>query len=158
MANEWNKAVTKPYEMYAGKKANSNATMDTSIGPNMSRGTKSKSQKEVDTVTSQATEPKATASEGSFKDAFKDARKDGKKSFTWKGKKYNTEVAGEDKPEKMSEPMPTGDIGSRQMFEEGETAPAFKRGGKVKKMAGGGSASSRGDGCAQRGKTKGRFV
>lgn len=34
----------------------------------------------------------------------------------------------------------------------------MKRGGKVKKMAGGGSASSRGDGCAQRGKTKGRFV
>jgi len=32
----------------------------------------------------------------------------------------------------------------------------MKRGGKVKKMAGGGSASSRGDGCAQRGKTKGK--
>tara|TARA_R110000823_G_scaffold220612_2_gene349254 strand:- start:1243 stop:1881 length:639 start_codon:yes stop_codon:yes gene_type:complete len=39
--------------------------------------------------------------------------------------------------------------------------PNFKRGGKVKKMASGGmarSASSRGDGCAQRGKTKGRMV
>lgn len=37
----------------------------------------------------------------------------------------------------------------------------FKKGGKVKKMAKGGkvsSASKRGDGCAQRGKTKGRFV
>lgn len=41
--------------------------------------------------------------------------------------------------------------------------PAPKKGGKykggaIKKMAGGGSASSRADGCAQRGKTKGRFV
>lgn len=38
---------------------------------------------------------------------------------------------------------------------------AFKKGGKVKKMAKGGSvspASKRGDGCATKGKTKGRFV
>ena len=35
----------------------------------------------------------------------------------------------------------------------------FKKGGKVKKMAKGGStASKRGDGCATKGKTKGRFV
>jgi len=37
-------------------------------------------------------------------------------------------------------------------------APGMKRGGAVKKMAGGGSASSRADGCATKGKTKGRFV
>jgi len=35
---------------------------------------------------------------------------------------------------------------------------AMKRGGKVKKMAMGGSASSRADGIAQRGKTKGKFL
>jgi len=36
---------------------------------------------------------------------------------------------------------------------------SFKKGGKVKKMAKGGStASKRGDGCATKGKTKGRFV
>ena len=36
---------------------------------------------------------------------------------------------------------------------------AFKKGGKVKKMAKGGStASKRADGCATKGKTKGRFV
>ena len=52
----------------------------------------------------------------------------------------------------------------RPMMEEvmvAEEAPAMKKGGKVKKMASGGkvsSASSRGDGCAQRGKTKGRMV
>lgn len=37
----------------------------------------------------------------------------------------------------------------------------MKKGGKVKKMASGGktsSASSRADGCAQRGKTKGRMI
>jgi hypothetical protein len=42
-----------------------------------------------------------------------------------------------------------------------EAAP-FKKGGTVKKMAKGGSikssASRRGDGCATKGKTKGRFV
>jgi hypothetical protein len=34
----------------------------------------------------------------------------------------------------------------------------MKKGGKVKKMAAGGSASKRADGCATKGKTKGRFV
>jgi hypothetical protein len=37
-------------------------------------------------------------------------------------------------------------------------AAALKKGGAVKKMASGGSVSKRADGCAQRGKTKGRFV
>jgi hypothetical protein len=37
--------------------------------------------------------------------------------------------------------------------------PTMKKGGKVKKMAKGGSvASKRADGCATKGKTKGRFV
>ena len=35
---------------------------------------------------------------------------------------------------------------------------SFKKGGKAKKMAHGGSASKRADGCATKGKTKGRFV
>lgn len=34
----------------------------------------------------------------------------------------------------------------------------MKKGGTVKKMAAGGSASKRGDGIAKQGKTKGRFV
>ena len=38
-------------------------------------------------------------------------------------------------------------------------APMMRKGGKVKKMAKGGStASKRGDGCATKGKTKGRFI
>ena len=40
---------------------------------------------------------------------------------------------------------------------ENEGGRYFKKGGKTKKMASGGSASSRGDGIAQRGKTKGRM-
>lgn len=38
------------------------------------------------------------------------------------------------------------------------TQPAMKKGGKVKKMAKGGSASKRADGCAVKGKTKGKMV
>lgn len=34
----------------------------------------------------------------------------------------------------------------------------YKKGGKVKKMAAGGSASKRADGCAVKGKTKGRIL
>lgn len=44
----------------------------------------------------------------------------------------------------------------------GASAPqageGMKKGGKVKKYAKGGSASKRADGCAMKGKTKGRFV
>jgi hypothetical protein len=43
---------------------------------------------------------------------------------------------------------------------ENEDTPELRRGGKVKKYASGGSvsASRRGDGCAQRGKTRGKMV
>jgi hypothetical protein len=60
-----------------------------------------------------------------------------------------------------------GGMRGRPMVEDimvAEEAPAgamMRKGGKVKKMAKGGkvsSASKRGDGCATKGKTKGRFV
>jgi hypothetical protein len=45
------------------------------------------------------------------------------------------------------------------MAEEVPAGAMMRKGGKVKKMAKGGStASKRGDGCATKGKTKGRFV
>ena len=50
---------------------------------------------------------------------------------------------------------------SRPMDERAPMPPRMelKKGGKVKKMAKGGStASKRADGCATKGKTKGRFV
>ena len=40
----------------------------------------------------------------------------------------------------------------------GEADEGMRKGGKVKKMAKGGSASKRGDGCATQGKTRGKFV
>lgn len=85
----------------------------------------------------------------SFGDAFKSAKKDGKGTFTYNGKSYTTETAEE--KAKKSKPTPTGNIGSRTMMEEGETAPSYKKGGKVKSYAKGG-------GCELKGKTKGRFV
>ena len=51
-----------------------------------------------------------------------------------------------------------GSGGSKPLDEElNAGASAMTRGGKVKKMSSGGSASSRADGIAQRGKTKGRM-
>jgi hypothetical protein len=48
--------------------------------------------------------------------------------------------------------------GTRPLVGE-ENEPTMRKGGKVKKMAKGGStASKRADGCATKGKTKGRFV
>lgn len=59
-------------------------------------------------------------------------------------------------PDGMGEPAMGGRYG---VTDRGENTKDFKKGGKVKKMAKGGStASKRGDGCATKGKTKGRFV
>jgi hypothetical protein len=74
-------------------------------------------------------------------------------------------------PQVSGGPVPTG-MRVRPMVDEvmvAEEAPAgastMRKGGKVKKkpmatkkMAKGGSASRRADGCATKGKTKGRFV
>ena len=51
----------------------------------------------------------------------------------------------------------TADIGNPPVDYEGPTA-STKPVKKPKKMAAGGSASSRADGCAQRGKTRGTMV
>ena len=50
----------------------------------------------------------------------------------------------------MAPPMPPGGGGAPPM--------GMKKGGSVKKMSSGGSASSRADGCATKGKTKGKQV
>jgi hypothetical protein len=60
------------------------------------------------------------------------------------------------KKKKKSTPDKPGDAKEVMVMEAGE---GMRKGGKVKKMAKGGSAASkRGDGCATKGKTKGRFV
>lgn len=40
----------------------------------------------------------------------------------------------------------------------GSAPPTMRRGGKIKKYSSGGSASKRADGCAVKGKTRGKFV
>jgi hypothetical protein len=107
------------------------------------------SSENVSTGTGRGT---TTMGDKTFKQAFAEARKSGQEQFTWNGKKYTTEMAKSKKSEEMEMTTPDSDL-----MEAHDEATRFKKGGCVK-MAKGGSASSRGDGCAQRGKTKGRVV
>ena len=84
-----------------------------------------------------------------------------------KKKKKAAEAAGGMSRRPMMEDImvgqeaPTGMRGRPVMNEVmvAEETPGMRKGGKVKKMAKGGStASKRADGCATQGKTKGRFV
>jgi hypothetical protein len=139
-----------------------------------------------------------------FGKAFREARASGDKTFTFKGKKYTTEMAPAEqksvggKP-KMGAYVPrdsdtrkgeimrsknavprdeyvrsgqksfdterepealasTNKPGTNISYENTETSDmSMRRGGKVKKMASGGSASSRADGIATKGKTRGKM-
>jgi hypothetical protein len=149
-----------------------------------------------------------------FGKAFRSARTAGDKTFTFKGKKYTTDLAPEeqkslggklkmgaavprdsdtrkgeimtsknavprdnyvrsgqksfDKETEPSEIMANRyrDMGMDKMAEKspyqedemmGGAKGGYKHGGKVKKMASGGSASSRADGIATKGKTRGKM-
>ena len=63
------------------------------------------------------------------------------------------------KPRRDPEALTSTDKpGTRTRYENTDTSDmGMKRGGKVKKMASGGSASSRADGIASRGKTRGKM-
>jgi hypothetical protein len=82
----------------------------------------------------------------SFKEAFAEARKSGDKTFEYMGKKYSTEVAKPKAPAKRK-PLP-GRAAEGQMSD----VVGAKKGGMVS------SASKRGDGIAQRGKTRGKMM
>lgn len=59
----------------------------------------------------------------------------------------------------MGAPIMAGDVDAMMGRGAQRDMSGMKKGGKVKKMAKGGStASKRADGCATKGKTKGRFV
>ena len=115
----------------------------------------------------------------SFKQAFAAARKAGDKTFEFQGKKYSTRtkeepsektlnrVARKQREEdkgpseadidrmakKFDKPKSNlGEFGSRGKNPRPANPPMFKKGGSVS------SASKRADGCAVRGKTKGRMV
>jgi hypothetical protein len=120
----------------------------------------------------------------SFKQAFSQARLNGDKTFTWNGKTYTTEMASTPQNPTVTPGDKAADAEkgkSRGRKPEGPKAPVttqgakkkpymppevdnsypgsvMKKGGKIKAFAKGGSVSSRGDGIAKKGFTKGRMV
>jgi hypothetical protein len=115
--------------------------------------------------------PKAAPKTQSFGAAFKAARSGGAKTFEWNGKKYTTETAEEKKAKSSAKPstsatsaaMADGSFAQRQTYKRAiqerqkterqkASGAGYKKGGSVK------SSGHRGDGIAQRGKTKGRMV
>ena len=107
-----------------------------------------------------------------FGAAFNMARKAGDKTFMFKGKKYTTDMASSKKPAARTAAQERGDtnkirsaMGMRSLEQESaddekiasatgvRPVSAMKKGGVVKS-----SASKRADGCATKGKTKGRMV
>jgi hypothetical protein len=139
-----------------------------------------------------------------FGKAFREARSSGDKTFTFKGKKYTTDLAPAEQKSignksKMGEYVPrdsdtrkgeimtsknavgrdnyersgqksfdterepealasTNKPGTNISYENTETSDmSMKHGGEVKKMSNGGSASSRADGIATKGKTRGKM-
>ena len=67
-------------------------------------------------------------------------------------------MTAEQVPANRAAPIMAGDVGAMMGRGAQDGVSGMKRGGKVKKMAKGGSASKRADGCATKGKTKGKFV
>jgi len=67
-------------------------------------------------------------------------------------------MTAEQVPANRAAPIMAGDVDAMMGRSARDDMSGMKRGGKVKKMAKGGSASKRADGCATKGKTKGRFV
>jgi len=97
--------------------------------------------------------------EETFGDAFKRARRNGEKTFEFKGKKYTTETADDKakaKKAKAESNFASAETkgGAKLMTRKDRMGdkPMFKAGGSVS------SASKRADGCATKGKTRGRMV
>jgi hypothetical protein len=132
------------------------------------------------------TDSEAGPAKKSFKEAFAEARKSGGKSFEWEGKKFTTDLAS-DKPKAAAVSTPAKekyetpyDRMNRQNREAAQSkadtkaeterlakrSPAPGRGvfkTSEQKFMGsgmkkGGSVSSRADGIAQRGKTRGKYL
>ena len=119
-----------------------------------------------------------------FGKAFREARASGEKTFTFNGKKYTTEMA---KPKTSTKPELGPEMGEKMTPAESKAAVSnfgypkgserlnsaenketsdmsMRHGGRVKKMnmggmgySNGGSASSRADGIATKGKTRGKM-
>jgi hypothetical protein len=110
---------------------------------------KSGEEEHMDAVKRKAVLDKPLA-KASFKEAFAEARAAGDKTFEYMGKKYSTDVA---KPKSSFK---------EKAKKAGFTSAETKGGAALmtRKMKSGGavSASKRADGCATKGKTRGRMV
>jgi hypothetical protein len=97
----------------------------------------------------------------SFKEAFADARAAGDKTFEYMGKKYTTELAPS-KPKTETKTTSSPATPKQLGFKAPPRMSAEARVKKERGMKSGGSvkssASKRADGCAVRGKTRGRMV
>lgn len=73
-----------------------------------------------------------------FKDAFSDARSEGKKTFTFEGKRYTTEVAGAQKKEapKPKAKAPVKKKSNVLSETDASTARSYNRGGVIRANAG----------------------
>ena len=71
--------------------------------------------------------------------------------------KFEPKDGGKSRREAADRLKQDSDKGQFSVPGTGDAGQFLKKGGAVKKMASGGSASKRGDGIAQRGKTKGRM-
>ena len=105
----------------------------------------------------------------SFGEAFKEARSRGDKTFEYMGKKYTTEMAGTKKapegPKTAFQKRAAKQTAAREARAASSAARKNKPLGQMSDVVGakkGGvvrsSASKRADGCAQRGKTRGKMV
>jgi hypothetical protein len=102
-----------------------------------------------------------TAKLSNFGAAFNAARQAGEKTFMFKGKKYTTEMAkpkpkvDADNPISKKEflGMEKKALAKEKNAQVQRESGSFKKGGMVKS-----SASKRADGCATKGKTRGRMV
>jgi hypothetical protein len=110
---------------------------------------KSGEEEHMDAVKRKAVLDKPLA-KASFKEAFAEARAAGDKTFEYMGKKYTTELASS-KP-KFSASKAIGAKPAKKAPDFMRKAMGMKAGGTVS------SASKRGDGCAVKGKTRGRMV
>jgi hypothetical protein len=155
---------TKPKSTSAERLANANLSQsDSDISPKMSRDTKPRANvepakaklkaKSAEYKMPKQTTPDMDTSQGTTgsRNSFDEGE------FTQIPK--NAVIAVESE---RATPAPVEERAVPKAKEESSRFSAsnpmgMKKGGTVKKMSAGGSASSRGDGCAQRGKTKGRM-
>jgi hypothetical protein len=110
-------------------------------------------------------ESRVSGAPKNFRQAFAEARKAGDKTFTWNGKKYTTELAKpasaapKAEPAKAEPAKATPPSRPRISQARGSMKEKMREMGVTRYKSGGSvSASKRADGCAVRGKTRGKMV